>query len=364
MAKLIYMSILCWAALQLNVTAQVIYVNNAGGQRSSDSSIFHSLQNPDLQLQRIPIDRVQLLPGLFQQRYQLNKKYMMSLDNDKMLQNFYYEAGISKTGYIMLNKDMNHQDFYWGWESPNNQLRGHFLGHWLSAAAYLIAQTGDMEVKGKADKIVTELAECQRINGGQWAGSIPEKYFDLMAQGQQIWSPQYTIHKTLMGLWDMYLVTGSIQALEVLDRFADWFHAWTGKQIAANNAAAIYGGETSGMLEIWANLYNVAQHPKYLDLMQRYGHPGMFQALLSGQDVLSNDHANAGIPWSHGAARVYEVTGNQYWRDIVHAFWKSAVTDRGHYCTGGKTPANIGFRPINWPILGAKTIKSIAPCTI
>ena len=71
----------------------------------------------------------------------------MSLENDKLLQNFYYEAGISKTGNITLNKDLNIKDFYWGWESPSNQLRGHFLGHWMSAAAYLYAETKDEEVK-------------------------------------------------------------------------------------------------------------------------------------------------------------------------------------------------------------------------
>jgi len=209
----------------------------------------------------------------------------------------------------------------------------------------LYAETKDVEVKAKADKIISELAECQRINGGQWAGSIPEKYLDLMASGQQIWSPQYTIHKTLMGLWDMYTVGGSQQALEVLDRFADWFHQWTGKQIAKNNAGSIYGGETSGMLEIWADLYGLTKKQKYLDLMKRYGNPGLFQALRKGDDALSNDHANASIPWSHGSARMYEVTGNKYWRDLTLAFWKNTVDDRGYYCTGGQGSGEYWIPP-------------------
>ncbi len=303
-----------------NTSAQVIYINNAGKQYQFDSTLFYSDKKPDIKLKAIPIQNIKLLPSLFLQRYELNKKYLMSLENDKMLQNFYYEAGISKTGYIMLNKDLNYKDFYWGWESPNNQLRGHFLGHWLSAAAYLYAETKDLEVKAKADKIVSELAECQRINGGQWAGSIPEKYFDLLAQGQSIWSPQYTIHKTLMGLWDMYLMTGSQQALEVLEKFSDWFHIWTGKQIANNHSNAIYGGETCGMLEIWANLYGLTKNHKYLDLMERYGNPGLFQSLMKGEDALSNEHANASIPWSHGSAKTFEVTGNDYWKNITMAF--------------------------------------------
>ena len=326
----------CILFLQINLSAQVIYIDNAGKQSQYDSTLFYSNQKPDFMVKAISVQQVKLLPSLFSQRYDLNKKYLMSLDNDKLLQNFYYEAGISKTGYIMINKDINYKDFYLGWESPMNQLRGHFLGHWLSAAAYLYAETKDEEIKAKADKIVYELAECQRINGGEWAGSIPEKYFDLMANGQQIWSPQYTIHKTLMGLWDMYNMTGSKQALEVLDKFADWFHRWTDKMIAAKKADVIYKGEASGMLEIWANLYGLTQKQKYLDLMERYGNPGMFPSLLKGEDALSNEHANASIPWSHGAARTYEVTGNEHWKDITLAFWKDAVMDRESYCTGGQ----------------------------
>lgn len=335
----------CLILLAMHLSAQVIYINNGGKNSPYDSSMFYSDQKPNIKLESIPVQNIRLLPSLFSQRFELNKKYLMSLDNDKLLQNFYYEAGISKTGYIMLNKDVNYKDFYWGWDSPNNQLRGHFLGHWLSAAAYLYAETKDEEVKAKADKIVSELAECQRINGGEWAGSIPEKYFDLMARGQQIWSPQYTIHKTLMGLWDMYNMTGSQKALEVLDKFADWFHNWTDTQITNNNADAIYRGEACGMLEIWANLYGLTHQKKYLDLMERYGNPGLFQSLLKGEDALSNEHANASIPWSHGSAKIYEVTGNSHWRDITSAFWKNAVTDREFYCTGGQNSGEYWIPP-------------------
>jgi hypothetical protein len=218
--------------------------------------------------------------------------------------------------------------------------------HWLSAAAYIFAETNDMEIKAKADRIVKELAECQESNGGEWAGSIPEKYFDIMAKGKNwIWSPQYTIHKTLMGLYDMYSMAGSEQALQILDKFADWFHRWTDKQIASNNTAAIYGGETCGMLEIWADLYGLTHKQKYLDLMERYGNPGLFQSLLKGEDALSNNHANASIPWSHGSARAYEVTGDKHWREITEAFWKNAVSDRDYFCTGGQNAGEYWIPP-------------------
>lgn len=212
--------------------AQVIYIDDAGQKADDITARMKSDQPAQTTLTPVPVQNVRLLNSLFTERYALNRKYMMSLENHKLLQNFYNEAGIEKTGHGILGKEGNYQDFYWGWESPGNQLRGHFLGHWLSAAAYMYAETGDEAVKQKADQIVSELAVCQQHNGGEWVGSIPEKYLDLMADGQPIWSPQYTLHKTLIGLYDMYALAGSQQALDVLDKFADWFHRWTDKMKA------------------------------------------------------------------------------------------------------------------------------------
>jgi len=343
--KNIMSGLFCILAFQAKLSAQVVNIDDAGNGSLSIKIDTKTFKGPDIKYKAIPLGKVNLTNSIFMERYQLNKKYMLSLESDKLLQNFYYEAGMSKTGHSMLGKEKNYEDFYWGWDSPSSQLRGHFLGHWLSAAAYMYATTGDLEIKAKADYIVGELAECQLHNGGQWAGSIPEKYFELLATGKPVWSPQYTIHKTLMGLYDMYAVTGSRQALDVLDKFADWFDQWTASQTAHNNAGVIYGGETSGMLEVWANMYKATGKEKYITLMQRYGNPGLFQDLLSGKDALSNDHANASIPWSHGAARAYEVTGNNHWRDITTAFWKNAVLDRESFCTGGQNAGEFWIPP-------------------
>ena len=46
------------------------------------------------QFQPFEYDRVRLAPGMFQQRFNLNRKYMMSLSNENLLQNFYLEAGL------------------------------------------------------------------------------------------------------------------------------------------------------------------------------------------------------------------------------------------------------------------------------
>ena len=104
-------------------------------------------------LQPVARGSVKLLPSLFQQRADLNRSYMLSLKTENLLQNHYMEAGLWGPRYFT-------NDIHWGWEAPTCQLRGHFLGHWLSAAASLAANTGDQEIKGKADYIIGELARC------------------------------------------------------------------------------------------------------------------------------------------------------------------------------------------------------------
>ncbi len=284
--------------------------------------------------------QVKLLPSMFQYRFDLNRRYLMSLRNGNLLQNHYMEAGL-------WGPRLHPGDCHWGWESPTCQLRGHFLGHWLSAAARIYASTGDVEVKGKADRIVSELARCQEENGGEWVGSIPEKYLDWVARGKRVWAPHYTLHKTLMGLYDMAAYAENEQALDMMVRWAKWFYRWT-SQFSREELDEILDVETGGMLEAWADLYGVTGEQEHLELIHRYDRPRLFDRLLAGEDPLTNRHANTTIPEAHGAARAYEVTGEERWREIVEAYWHCAVTDRGAFCTGGQTSGEIWTPPFEF----------------
>lgn len=286
---------------------------------------------------------VTILSGLFRERMETNRKYLMELDSQCLLQNFYLEAGIAMPGLQAVG-DPASAKLHWGWEAPICQLRGHFLGHWLSAASALVANDNDMELKVKLDKIISELARCQRLNGGEWVGSIPEKYFEMMAKGQSTWSPQYVMHKTIMGLTDAYRFTGNTQALEIVDHLADWYIRWT-DEMQKIGSYAVYGGEQGGMLEEWAELYGLTGNEKYMLLAERYSGNAMFRQLDDGKDALSNDHANASIPLSHGAAKLYEITGDEKWRRRTESFWKCAVTDRGMLCTSGSNSGEFWIPP-------------------
>lgn len=286
---------------------------------------------------------VKILPGVFRERMDVNRQYLLELDANCLLQNFYLEAGIILPGLQVVDNPET-ANLHWGWEAPTCQLRGHFLGHWISAAAKLIAADGEPELRVKLDKIVSELARCQELNGGEWVGSIPEKYFTRLIKNQYIWSPQYVMHKTIVGLSDAYIYAGNTQALDILSHLSDWYITWTEKA-AETNPHAVYAGEEAGMLEVWAQLYQLTKDEKYLTLAKRYADAGLFRKLKEGKDSLTNCHANASIPFTHGAAKMYEITGDSDWLEVIKLFWKVAVTDRGMFSTTGMNAGEFWVPP-------------------
>ena len=288
-------------------------------------------------IQSIKNGRAHLLPGdainpdPFRSRMDLDLEYVLDLREQYLLQNYYLEAGIGS--FFGLRED---EPYYKGWESPTSQLRGHFLGHWLSAAALLYSATGDERLKSKADYVVSELKKCADQNGGQWAAAIPTKYLDWAAAGKPVWAPHYTIHKLLMGLIDMYRLMNNTVALTLAEGMADYLYQWSGR-FSPEEMQNLLDVETGGMMEAFADLYTLTGKQRDLKLMERYAHTRLFDRLLRGEDALSNQHANTTIPEVHGACRAYEVTGDEKWRRIAEAYWNAAVNQRDAFVTGGQT---------------------------
>lgn len=294
-------------------------------------------------LQQADFQNVHLLPSLFRERAELNRAYLKELKNQQLLQNFYLEAGVVMPG-LQVVSDPETAALHWGWEAPSCQLRGHFTGHWMSAAAMLVMTEGDRELRARLEDMIDELDRCRRLNGGQWLGSIPEKYFDKLERHEDVWSPQYVMHKTLMGLYHCCLYAHIDKARELLSHLADWYLAWTDRMLTVA-PDAIYRGEAGGMLEIWAGLYQLTGDARYLTLAQRYSQDAIFTQLEKGKDPLSNCHANASIPWAHGAARMYEITGEEKWLHRTRLFWNCAVNQREAYCTGGQNAGEFWIPP-------------------
>ncbi len=302
-------------------------------------------------LQQIQLNNIRLLPGLFRERAEVNRTYLKELKEQGLLQSFYLEAGIVMPGLQVLD-DPAAAALHWGWEAPTCQLRGHFTGHWMSAAAMLVMTEGDRELKARLENMIDELDRCRVLNGGKWLGSIPEKYFRKLEQGVDVWSPQYVMHKTLMGLYHCALYAGIGKALTLSSHLADWYMDWT-DHLLETGSPAVHRGKTGGMLEIWAGLYQLTGEEKYMTLAERYSDCYIFHQLEASEDPLSNNHANASIPWAHGAAKMYEVTGEEKWLRRVQLFWECAVKSRESYCTGGQNAGEFWVPPhLNGAFIG------------
>ena len=105
----------------------------------------------ELQATPFPLTQVKLLDGPFRQAQQLDAEYLLSLDPDRLLHNFRVNAELPSSAAPLG-----------GWEAPDVELRGHTVGHYLSALALMYAATGDARFKSRADHKVAELATIHR----------------------------------------------------------------------------------------------------------------------------------------------------------------------------------------------------------
>ncbi|HBY61248.1 MAG TPA: Tat pathway signal protein [Solibacterales bacterium] len=276
----------------------------------------------------LPRGAVELLPGPLRARFQANRDYLLSLPDHRLLFAYYKEAVIKiPTGVQPLG----------GWEAPQIDLRGHFLGHFLSAGARIYAATGDPEMKAKCDRIVAELARCQRANGNGYVGSVPEKVLGVLESGRHsdVWAPYYTLHKTLMGLYEMWRLAGSEQALHVIEGMAGYIE----KRLAALPEPVMRKSlevEHGGMAELFWDLHSATGQERYRPLARKFEHAAILEPLARGEDALSGLHANTQIPKIHGAFRAYEITGEPRYRAIAENFFRM-VAERRSYATGGNS---------------------------
>lgn len=294
------------------------------------------------------LDEVNLTEGILDRRHDLNRTYLLSFTVDNLLQNHRLQAGIGRTAILRGNSPAGRgDDRHWGWETPGSPMGGHFVGHWMSAAAREVAVTRDREVAARLREVVDGIAECQAENGGHWAFGISERSLDRLAAGRPVWAPQYVLHKTLMGLVDATRETNDTVALDVAVNAARFLDRWSA-QFTREQFDDILDVETGGMLEVWADLLELTGDPMFARLLERYDRPRLFDPLRAGIDVLTNMHANTTIPEILGAARAYEVTGKQRWREAVEAYWRLAVAERGTFVTGGQTAGEVWTPPFEY----------------
>jgi DUF1680 family protein len=274
-----------------------------------------------------PLRDVRILDGLFRDAQQRGLAYLLDLEPDRLLHTFRLNAGLPTTATP-----------YGGWEAPEVELRGHSLGHYLTACALMYEATGDERLKARGLAIAGELRKVQLALPAKgmtpgYLSAFPEEFFDRVETRRGVWAPYYTLHKVMAGLLDVHRATGDPVALETVKGLA----AWVGTRAARLTDAqwqAMLETEFGGMEDVLTGLYVTTGDPEHLRLARLFDHRAVFDPLARGQDPLDGLHANTQIPKAIGAALDCEVTGEPRYCAVSETFWQRVALHRS-YAIGG-----------------------------
>jgi hypothetical protein len=276
-------------------------------------------------LQHFALGEVTLEAGPLAQAREWNRSYMMRLPNDRLLHTFRLNAGIPSNAQPLG-----------GWEAPTGELRGHFVGHYLSACALLIGATGDPAVTKKADELVGGLAECQaKLNQDGYLSAYPTEFFDRLDKRERVWAPFYTMHKIMAGLLEMKTQAANDQALDVVTKVAGWVDGWTASK-PEDHMQDILNTEYGGMNDVLYNLAAVTGDDRWAHTGDRFTKKVFFTPLALRSDALKGQHMNTHVPQVIGAARRYELSSDFRFRDVSRVFFET-VSESRTYATGGSS---------------------------
>lgn len=276
---------------------------------------------------------VRLLPGPCLDAQERDKEYLLWLDPDRLLRPFRVNAGLPAPG-----------EPYTAWEAADCEIRGHFVGHYLTALALMHQSTGDAEVKERLDLMVAEFARCQEALGGGYLSAFPATYWDrLEAMEKPPWAPFYVIHKIMAGALDAYVLTGNEQGLAIAEGMAEWL-ARRFDPIPEEQWQRMLTVEFGGMSDVLHNLYEVTANPEHLRLANRFNQERFLEPLWSSHDNLTGLHGNTHIPKVIAAVRHYELTGDERYLKAAWYFWKRVVLYRT-FASGGTTAFEVWGPP-------------------
>jgi len=290
----------------------------------------------------LPLADVYLLPSPYFDAVTGNRRYLLSLEPDRLLHNFFTSTGLPAKGEV-----------YGGWEKDT--IAGHTLGHYLTALSLLHAQTGDEEACRRAHYIVGELGRAQRAHGDGYLGGFTRKRKDgSIVDGKEIfaeivrgdirvlpfdlngcWVPLYNWHKLFSGLHAAKSLCGVAQAQDIAVGLAEYigrvFAALTDEQVQAMLAC-----EHGGLNESFAELHAATNDKRWLALAERIYHHAVLDPLAAQRDELANLHANTQVPKLIGLARIFELNGKPSHAAAARFFWQ-AVTHDHSYVIGGNS---------------------------
>ena len=288
----------------------------------ADEKIFSKAKPLNEKLEDINMQNVMLLDSYEQNAFNLEIKYLKSLNADKFLKGFCEIAGV----------DLDAEK-YGGWET--SAIQGHTLGHYLTAVAQAYASSGDNSLKEITDYMVSVLSKCQGENG--YLAAIPESHYSQIENGNTsgTWVPWYSMHKILAGLVDVYKFTNNPTALTIASKLGDWVYSRTSKW-TPEMQTTVLNVEYGGMNDCLYELYKYTKNENHLSAAHNFDELTLFEPLYNGEDILNGKHANTTIPKIIGALNRYRVTGEEYYLQVAANFWDIVINNHT-YITGGNS---------------------------
>jgi len=140
--------------LRAGAAGAAVVAGAAAGIPLFDAPAFAARTDIGTSIFPFPLSAVQLLSGPFASNTARTQSYINFLDPDRMLHTFRLNVGLSSTATAMG-----------GWESPTTELRGHSMGHLLSALAQAYASTGTASFKTKGDYL--KCPKCKEETTGE-----------------------------------------------------------------------------------------------------------------------------------------------------------------------------------------------------
>jgi len=293
------------------------------------SHVHPAQESARLPLSPLPPGAVRLTPGAspYADAAASNVDYLLSLDPERLVYSFRAQAGLAQAEGATP---------YGGWEHPGSELRGHFVGHYLSATAAALSATGDQRLSAAMLAVVTALQACQTAQG--YLSAFPTSLLDRFENQTLVWAPYYTLHKVLAGLLDAHKLGGSTQAGAMARRLAAYIDA---------RAQAVV---RSRGLQHWRECLNLehggiaealrAAGARFERGAQYWDKPCFHGPLASGHDPLAGLHANTHLPMVSGALARFANTGEQAFLAAAVRFF-ALMNDTRTYATGGTSHGEL-----------------------
>jgi len=288
----------------------------------------------------LPLTAVRLTGGPLKQAQDLDARYLLSLETDRLMAGYRLRAGLEARARS-----------YGGWDSvEGKQLTGHIAGHYLSAVSLMFAATGNEKFKQRADELVAQLKEVQDKRGSGYLGALTDAQgrdaadifendiaagnlrsggFDLNG----MWAPWYTFHKTFAGLRDAHRYCDNASALDLEVKFARWAERVLGNLDAAQ-IQNMLNCEFGGMNEVMVDLFVDTGDPRWLELSRKFEHQLVTAGLKQRRDILPGKHGNTQIPKLIGSMDRYAATGDADDLTAATFFW-DCVVHHHSFATGG-----------------------------